>query len=247
VYEIKIMKAKLVFCFALVLSGVLAGYFVAAEPESANRNGFRWGEIAGGFQMATSLDESNGIVHCRIRNATTNEMDYPSFDFGYFVNIHLEIREATNWTKLLVGVFPGDRSASGGCPYLLKRSKPGQIITDTYVRDRDKPWPVWNHEDYLKWSPGNTNEALLTESLNKRLAARKALLTKLCHDDTFAFDLIWEKALSDLSGQHSVEARVSQKFRMNKEKTGTLYSPVFILDGSLIQTYIKQNRDLFGK
>lgn len=238
------MKAKLVLCFALVLSGVLARYFVAAEPASTNGNEFRWGEIAGGFQMATSLDRSNGIVHCRIRNAITNEMDYSSFDFGYFEHINLEIREATNWIKIRVKVFPGDDSASGSCPYLPKRSKPGQIIP---VRSSDKPWPVLNHEDYLKMYPGNTNEALLAEQLNKRLASRKALLEKLTRDDTFAIDLFWADALSNLPGQHSVEARVSQKFRMNKEKTGTLYSPVFILDGSLIQTYIKQNRDLFGK
>jgi hypothetical protein len=78
-------------------------------------------------------------------------------------------------------------------------------------------------------------------------AAREALLTSVCGNDTFALDLISEKALSDLPVQHSAEARVSQKFRMNREKVVTLYSPVFTLDGPLIQTYIKQNRELFGK
>lgn len=242
------MKPKIILCLALVLIGVLADYSVtAAKIEPAAGNGFRWGDVVGGFQMATSLDESNGIVHCRIRNATTNEMDYPSFDFGYFEEIHLEVREATNWTKFQVAVFPPAVGYSSAFPYFIKRIKPGQVVTDTFTRSRHTSWPVLEFKEYLKWYPGNTNEALLAESLNKRLAAREALLTKSCGEDTFALDLIWGKTLPDLPDGHSLEARVSQKFRVNRETMVTLYSPVFTLNGSLIQTYMRQNRELFGR
>lgn len=242
------MKPKIILCLALILIGVLADYSVtAAKIEPAAGNGFRWGDVVGGFQMATSLDESNGIVHCRIRNATTNEMDYPSFDFGYFENIRLEIRGATNWTNLQVAVFPPAVGYSSAFPYFIKRIKPGQVVTDTFTRSRHTSWPVLEFKEYLTWSPGNTNEALLAESLNKRLAAREALLTKSCGEDTFALDLIWGKTLPDLPDGHSLEARVSQKFRVNRETMVTLYSPVFTLNGSLIQTYMRQNRELYGR
>jgi hypothetical protein len=242
------MKPKIILYLALVLIGVLADYSVtAAKIKPAAGNGFRWGDVVGGFQMATSLDESNGIVHCRIRNATTNEMDYPSFDFGYFEEIHLEVREATNWTKFQVAVFPPAVGYSSAFPYLLKHIKPGQIVTDTFTRSRHTPWPVLEFKDYLNWSPGNTNEALIAQSPNKRLADREVLLTKSCGEDTFALDLIWGKGLSDLPEGQSVEARLSQKFRTSRDSTTTLYSPVFTVKGSLIQTYMRQNRELYGR
>src|ERR1035437_11201199 len=123
------MIPKIILYLARVLIGVLADYSVtAAKIKPAAGNGFRWGDVVGGFQMATSLDESNGIVHCRIRNATTNEMDYPSFDFGYFEEIHLEVREATNWTKFQVAVFPPAVGYSSAFPYFIKRSKPVWIL-----------------------------------------------------------------------------------------------------------------------
>lgn len=242
------MNCKIVLGLALVLSGV---WFCcstnAGQNESTAGNDLHWGGAVGGFQMAAWLDETNGIVHCRIRNATTNEMDYPSFDFGYFENIRLEIRGATNKSNPWMMVFPRSVGYSSACPYFLKRIQPGLVVTDTFTRERFHPWPVLKREEYLKWSPGDTNQALLAESLNRRLAEREALLTRSCGADTFALDLIWDKALADLPEGQTVEARVSQTFRPSRDTTATFYSPVFTLKGSLLRTYVQQNRELWGK
>ena len=87
------------------------------------------------------------------------------------------------------------------------------------------------------------------EELNMRLYFRDALLNKLCHDDTISLDLIAEYVKPNMFGQATIEARVSQKFRADPkgQKCLELYSPVFILDGSLIQTYAKENLELVGK
>lgn len=243
------MKFKIIAGRALVSVGFLSACFVAgAQSASANANEFRWGEVVGGFQIGTSLDESNGIIHCRIRNATTNELDYPSFDFGYFEVVHLEVREGTNWNKVRVAMFPWPTGASSAFPYFVKSSRPGQVITETNGRDRYRPWPVLTHEDYLKFAHGDTNEALLTEQLNHRLAARESLLAGLCRGDTFDLDLVMDPVPPALADQNSVEARVSQEFRPKREgEMATLYSPSFTLSRSLIQAYIKQSHELNGR
>jgi hypothetical protein len=207
----------------------------------ANKDKLQWGETVGGFQMAVSLDASNGIVHCRIRNATTDEMDYPSFDFGYMENISLEVRETTNWIKLGATVLPRSIGASSACPYFTKRIKPEQIVTDTYVRSWAKPWPVQKYEDYLKWANGNTNEALLGEKLNRWYADRDALGTTMARNDTFAVDLFEMDGLLSLPRTNSLEARVSQSFRIRREDLATLYSPVFTLSNALLQSCAKEN------
>jgi hypothetical protein len=106
------------------------------------------------------------------------------------------------------------------------------------------------HEEYLKWYPTNRNEALQAEALNKRAFAREALLTKLCGADTFALDLIAQGSSPDfqelLDGE-SVEVRVGQKFRMGRDTVGILYSPVFTVKGSLLKTYVRRSRELWGR
>jgi hypothetical protein len=74
---------KLILCLALVLSGgFLACSTIARESHVASTDQYLWGEAVGGFQMATSLDETNGILHCLIRNAATNAVAYNDFYFG---------------------------------------------------------------------------------------------------------------------------------------------------------------------
>jgi len=70
--------------------------------------------------MAVSVDRTNGIVHCWIRNATTNEIDYPSFEVRYWEFIRFEIQRSNYWTNLPTGVFPGMHLASSVCPYLAR-------------------------------------------------------------------------------------------------------------------------------
>jgi len=203
--------------------------------------------MADGFQMEAQLDETNGVVHCRIRNATTNTAVYSSFDFGYFEYIHLEIRSETNWTKLCINVFPPAAGYSGGGLRLLKHIERGQVVTNTHTRGGFRPWPVLQREEYLKWSQGDTNQALLTESLNRRAAAREALLINSCAGDTFALDLIGDIEWPDLPKPEFVEARVSQMFSTSKGTTVTLYSPVFTLNASQLKTYSQQRRTLLGR
>jgi len=247
------MKPKLILGLALVLCGGLFGCSTATKESGLSKaNEFVWGEAVGGLQLATSVDRANRIIHCRIRNCTTNEIDYPSFDFGYFEFIHLEIKEGNNWRHATFEheelVFPRAYGASGGCPTYYKQINQGQIVTNTYTRARYRVRPVQKHEDYLKYTKGDTNEALFVEQINKRLNSRDVLLTKMCSEDTFAIDLTGRSILSDLSGRNFVEARMSQTFRLKKpERMITLYSPVFILDGSLINSCILESRELFGK
>jgi len=244
---------KLIFSLSLafVLSGGLPGGSSIAQPSDL-AGGYDWGAAAGGFQMAVSLDQTNGIVHCWIRNATTNEMDYPSFDIGYFEDIRFEIQGATNWTTWPTEVFPGMDVFSGACAWLVKRIGPQQIITDTYTRSEyHQPWPVQSFEEYLKWTHGNTNEARLTEQLNHRFADRVALLTRLCCDDTFALDLLrgraWRDPVAldrlDLLDHDRVMVRVSQTLRTKPERMVTLYSPVFTVEKSFLQACLRQNLD----
>ncbi len=241
------MRLKLVFNLALVLSGSLPCGSGIAQP-SGLADEYDWGSAAGGFQMAVSLDQTNGIIHCWIRNATTNEMDYPSFDVGYFEDIRFEIQGATNWISLPAEVFPRAAGYSSACPNLVKRIGSQQIITDTYTRSEYRqPWPVQSLEEYLKWTHGNTNEALLTEQLNQRYADREALLTQLCRDDTFALDLFRGKLWPDLPEQNLLAVRVSQTLRTKPGSMVTLYSPVFTVEKSFLQACLKQNLDRHEK
>ena len=234
------MKVILILSLALVFSGGLPVGSGIAQPSSL-ADGYDWGNTAGGFQMSVSLDQTNGIIHCRIRNATTNEMDYPSFDIGYFEDIRLEFQGATNWITIPTEVFPRAAGFSSACPNLVKRIGPQQIITDTYTRNRYQPWPIQNLEEYLKWTHGNTNEARLTEQLNQRYADREALLTKSCRDDTFALDLFRGRAWPDLPDQNLVTVRVSQTLHTKPESMVTLYSPVLTVEKSFLQACLRQN------
>ena len=135
------MKSKIPLCLALVLSGgLLACSTIAGESHVGNTDEYQWGEAVDGFQMATSLDETNGILHCWIRNATTNEMDYPSSHFGYCEFTHLEVQAATNWVS--IGLPLGAHTIRGFLPYLVGRIKPGQIITNTSYPQELAAWPV---------------------------------------------------------------------------------------------------------
>jgi hypothetical protein len=241
------MKLKLLLVLVLILSG--GWHSAIAQPSGmADTDGYDWGSEVGGFQMAVSLDQTNGIIHCWIRNATTNEMDYPSFDIGYFEDIRLEFQGATNWITIPTEVFPRAAGYSSACPYLVKRIEARQIITDTYTRSEYRqPWPVQSLEEYLKWTHGNTNEARLTEQLNQRYADREVLLTRLCRDDTFALDLFRGRAWPVLPDQNLVSIRVSQTLRIKRESTVTLYSRVFAVEKSFLQACLKQNLDRHEK
>jgi hypothetical protein len=241
------MKSKLLLCLALVLCG---GLMAAQQSNVASSDGRNWGETVGGFQMAISLDETNGIIHCWIRNATTNEMNYPSFDFGYDEFVKLEVQGATNWIGLKPFIFPGGGYSISPVPYEVENIKSGQIITNAVL---DGGLNELKQTAVMVAYDDNPNPASLFQQMTNQIESRYALLTNLCRQDTFAFDFVIRNPFSDFTSQSPVKARVSQKFRVNGGKDEiTLYSPVFDLpvftfDSSLIETCIKQQHERIGK
>jgi len=194
-----------------------------------------------GFQLTAILDETNGILHCRIRNATGREINYSSFDFGYCEFVHLEIRETTNWMQLAAFQLPPGSEADD-FPYFTKKINPGQNV----IRDVP-PQPVLSHDEYLKMSHSNTNEARLMEQLNKWLDHRQAL----CRGDTFAFDLIETTWPTNIFERTQIMIRASQTFRADPNgfggQTRTIYSQELVLPGSLIRSYMNQENKMHRK
>jgi hypothetical protein len=226
------MNSKLLLGLALVLSG---GWFstsaTAQQSGVANEDQLQWGETVDGFQMTAVLDKTNGLVHCWIRNATTNEMSV-AVDCEFR---QLQMQESTNWMGLAAMAYPMC-SASGIGPR-SEKIQAGQI-----VRRKFSSWPVHSYEDYLKMSHGNTNEARITEQLNKWLADRLAA----CRNDTFAFDLIEANWPTNITEDATIKLRASQKL-VDGLKQPILFSPELTLEGSLVRSYINQFNKIRGK
>ena len=240
------MNPKLLPCLALALSSGLFGCSTASQTDVANADRYRWGDVVGGFQMATSLDKSNGIIHCWIRNATTRDIACPSFDFGYSEFTKLEVQDSTNWFGLKPFIFPGGEESISPVPYGVKNIKPGQIVTNAVLNEGLHGLI----ENAVLGAGDNTN---LMELMINKIKSRYALLTNLCSEDTFAFDFVIRNPLSDFKEQPPLKARVSQRFRVDGgKKEVTLYSPVFDLpvfafDSSLFEACIKQQNERIAK
>jgi hypothetical protein len=162
------MKSLMVLGLALAFSGGWFGCSTAAQqPEMADTEKYHWGDAAGGFQLAAWSDETHGIIHCLIRNATTNQITYPSFDFGYMEFIQFEVQTATNWTNVGAIIFPRGNGASDAVPYLVKQIDPGQIVTITGYPPPPgelRGQPLHDPRiDFLQAEHGDTNKALLDE------------------------------------------------------------------------------------
>jgi len=227
------MKSPINVLLVLLLGGTLSSCFAESGDASSQKH---WGDVVDGFQMAIILDQTNGLIHCRIRNATTNEIDYPSFDFGYVEFVHLQVQGPANWVNTPGYMYPV-MGASDGCPYFTKIFQPGETVTDYFW-----PWPVLAFKEYLQWSHGNTNEALLTQQENKWFADRVAK----CRDDTFAFDLVEMDWPTNLLCGKDIKMRASQLFRpqRNKDTTEILYSGELTLDAPLVRSFINQKNKL---
>src|SRR5690242_7325987 len=96
-----------------------------------NNEALGWGNTVEGFQMAATVDATNGIIHCWIRNATTNTLNYPCSDFGDNGFVTFDIKSETNWISLIPWVFPSANEARPEPPYRTKTVKPGQVISYT--------------------------------------------------------------------------------------------------------------------
>jgi hypothetical protein len=229
------MKPKLLLGLALVLGGGLFSDIATAQQSGvATADKWQWGEVVDGFQMGAILDVTNGLVRCRIRNATTNDLTIKLNDFERVP----QIQESTSWLGLAAYSYP-QISASGIAtrPIIIKA---GESVVNHFTAT-----PVLTLERYLKICVGNTNEAILMEQLNKWYADRR----EICRADTFAFDLVEANWPTNQFAQTSIKLRVVQYFRgpYAGEAYRILYSPVFSLDSSLIQSYINQNNKMHGK
>jgi hypothetical protein len=226
------MNIKLLLCLALVLSGRLfIASAIAQQSGAANEDKLRWGEAMDGFQMAAILDKANGLVHCWIRNATTNEISV-AVDCEFR---QLRMQESTNWMGLEVGTYPW--CIASGIGPRSEKIQAGQII-----RRKFSSWPVHSHEEYLKDAHGDTNEALITERFNRWAAARPAA----CQGDTFAFDLIEANWPTNTTGNATIKLRVSQKL-VDGLIQPVLFSPELTLEGSLVRSCMNQFYEIRGK
>src|SRR5271170_1555604 len=106
------MKPKLMLWLTLVWMGGSCGICMAAIVYPKAPDGGRQivseniGTATNELQIAVSLDESNGVLHCCILNSGTNALAYNDFDVGNSENIGLEIRHGSNWLRASAMVFP---------------------------------------------------------------------------------------------------------------------------------------------
>jgi hypothetical protein len=193
---------------------------------SPKTNAPLWGESVDDLQMACSVDASNGVLHCSVRNAGTNAIAYNDFVFGYVFYVSIEIREATGWKRVVSDNLPEGHGifATIAADTKARWLQPGEIITNTWVR-RDLL-------RVLQFGPG----------------PRQAFLCEISGRDTFVMDLeearwMWPKTILQ---QRSVEARVRQIFRSASPDDPSpymhgpdldLYSGVFTMDCGMLQLF----------
>jgi hypothetical protein len=204
--------------FATVATSTAAGPIDTNAPD--------WGEPVNGLEMAASVDKSIEVIHCWVRNGTTNRVDYNSFWFGYFESVEFEIREGTNWLPIKSAMFPGVTfpgpgfiSSAGPTGGDVRSLQPGQVITDTWSRRLS--------QEIYQRGPNQTLS----------ISPRDQLLWKVSQRDTFAVDLLAVRWPADALQRPSLTVRICQSFCPAKEpKMGTIYSPVFVLDDSMLES-----------
>jgi hypothetical protein len=204
-----------------------------------------WGENVEGFQMAATLDASNSVLHCWIRNAGATAIVYNDFEFGYCENIALEIHQGATWTPIYSEIFPGGNGARGAVPTdtKIRWMEPSQIMTNTWEW-RDTLSREAGYEEMMKMSHGDTN----LDTWEEWDDARQTSLMTLCKGDTFALDLIHTSWPTNALAAESLEVRVKQNFHLASPDERypyvhgdelTLYSPVVTLDRSTIKQFQK--------
>lgn len=187
-------------------------------------NALHWSESVGGLQLAVLADATNSLVHCWIRNGTTNPVEYNDFYPGYFEDVRLEIQEGTNWLSLPPGTFPGfgNYSSAGPVAGKIERLEAGQIATNTYSKRR---YPASQRD-------------LATQ--------REKLLAEAIRGDTFAVDLLATPWPTGVLDRGSLQARITQSIGIGSKDNPqmvTLSSPAFSLDGPLIASRLDRKRN----
>lgn len=227
------MKPELIPGLALVLSGMLLAIpLTASQLDAANDKNLHWGEQVGGFQLAAMVDMTNAVVHCWIRNATTNEVEYPSFDFGYREFISLDFFVKSNWESIHYWIYPGGNTMETPPPYYTKKIGPGQIICETnwivfddnHAYKEDERHRLISQIRPLFFGGGAYDEAGYKRAVSK-IESRWMQMTNSCNADTFALDFL---TTNQFATAPVFKARACQKFRKNaKGETMVLFSPQF--------------------
>jgi hypothetical protein len=233
-----------------IIAGLML-FWVSTQVSIASEstNALSWGESMDDFQMASSWDTSNGVLHCWIRSSGKDAVAYDDFEFGYCENVALEIRQGTKWIRVYSEVFPGLNAARGAVPTdtKIRWLQPSQIMTNTWAwSDTVRRAPSRKEfDELLKTFHENANDAAMVQWND----ARQTSLFGICKGNTFALDLIntqWPTNAFDL---RSLKVRVRQDFYLVSPDDRypyvhgnklTLYSGVVTLDSSVIKTFLSQ-------
>jgi hypothetical protein len=167
--------------------------------------------------MGIVVEPAFGVVHCWLRNGETNEIAYNDWSLAYWEEITLHVREGTNWVGL-------GRAPRGMGPYEGIGPSIGKVI---------------------RLNPGDV--------IAPRPASREA---------TFVVDLRDFEWPTNVLRQHECEIRVCHYFAACQESGSfapgdakyargsagfTVFSPVFILKGSEVQSLLDQLPDGKGR
>lgn len=240
------MRKSLPYGIIVVAGLLLLSVAVRANIGAVNTTILVWGKSAEDFQMTASLDESNGVLHCWIRNSGTNAIAYNDFEFGYTENVRLEIHQGGKWMPIYSEIVPF-HGATGVIYGHIKTLQPGQVITNTWewrdtltrelARARRKEYV---HDELVKAFHGDTN--MVTQA--ERVSARQTSLSGACQGDTFALDLINTEWPTNMPDTGSIEVRVRQDCHPDKRYDFFhplhLYSPVITLNSFVIKQFLNR-------
>ena len=81
--------------------------FVAVQ--AGGTNSVQWGKVSRGFQLGVELEETAGVIHCWLRNATTNNLEINSCALGRWDSLQLLIRSSNT-----MAILPRTTSARRG-------------------------------------------------------------------------------------------------------------------------------------
>ena len=240
------MRKLLPYEIITVAGLLLLSFAGRANIGGVNTNNRVWGKSAGDFQMTASLDGSNGVLHCWVRNSGTNDIAYNDFEFGYTENVRLEIHQGAKWIRVYSEIVPWAGNIVTGVIHLdTKVVQPGQIITNTWEwRDTLSREPAlarrkkYEHDELVRACHGNTNFVARAE----QVFAQQASLSGVCQGDTFALDLINTRWPTNMLHRGSFEMRVRQDlpYPFIRGKLAALYSPVITVNSFVIQQFLKR-------
>jgi hypothetical protein len=201
--------------FSIAFGAITLAGFCSANASAADE--FHWGEAVNGLELGVSLDASNNVLHCQVRNATNEDVAYNDYYFGRGTCLKMEVREGTNWVEfkdfgMALVPGPGPESCAAGATGKTRLLQPGEVLTNT--QQRLNSFPLYRPSERDQW------------------------LSKHAQEDTFLINLAgsrWPKDMSDISAH---EFRIGQSFGVADKMFSpltTAYSPPFSLPAMALQ------------